>query len=123
MKKVFLILLLSNSVLAYAHNLSYGSLPISLQVERVKPTSGVGGYPRTPVAVPSVEQEGHTFYFNNVGYDLTMVLLDEDGEEAYTTSVPVGTTTVELPSTLSGSYELQLYPIDSAYYFNADINL
>lgn len=114
---------MSSSVLAYAHNLSYGSLPISLQVERVKPTSGVGGYPRTPVAVPNVEQEGHTFYFNNVGYDLTLVLLDEDGEEAYTTFVPAGTSAVVLPTTFSGEYELQLYPTDSIYFFYSVISL
>jgi len=65
--------------------------------------------------------DGHTLYFNNVGYDLTLVLLDEDGEEAYATFVAAGTTAVVLPSTLSGDYELQLYPTDSVYYFYSEI--
>ena len=59
---------------------------IILEVRDVNPGGTLGGYPRTPIARPSISQDGHILYFNNVGYDLTLVLLDEDGEEAYTTS-------------------------------------
>ncbi len=89
----------------------------------VGPTGALGGHPRTPVVRPKVAQDDHTIYFTNVGYDLTLVLLYGDGEEAYATFVPAGTTAVVLPSTLSGNYELQLYPTDSVYYFYADIEL
>lgn len=50
---------------------------ISLEVHWFDPTD-TGGHPRTPVARPSVAQDGHTLYFNNVGYNLELVLLDED---------------------------------------------
>ncbi|MBQ8711862.1 MAG: hypothetical protein IJ551_03430 [Prevotella sp.] len=89
----------------------------------VEPTKPIKELPRTPIKKPSIAQDGHTFYFNNVGYDLTLALIDEDGEEAYTTFVPAGTPSVVLPSSLSGYYELQLCPDDSIYFFYADIML
>ena len=95
--------------------------PLFLEVHWFDPTDS-GGHPRTPIVCPNVSQDGHTLYFNNVGYDLELVLVDEDGEEAYTTFVAVGTTIVVLPASLSGDYELQLYP-GGSYYFYSEITL
>lgn len=96
---------------------------VEFDVRFSDPTGNLGGHPRTPVSIPSVTQDGHAFYFNNVGYDLELVLLDEDGDEVYYVPVPVGTSAVVLPSTLSGEYELQLYPTDSIYYFYGYVTL
>ncbi len=117
MKKIFLLV----SLLAVAGIKMMASLQecdqnIGFTVGIVEPSDSHGGHPRTPVACPNVTQEGHALYFN-VGYDLTLLLLDEDGEEAYTTFAPAGTTTVVLPSTLSGEYELQLLPGGSFYFY------
>lgn len=73
------------------------------------------------MSIPNISLDENTLYFYNVDYDLTLVLLDEDGEEAYTTFVSAGTATVVLPSSLSGGYLLQIYPTDSIYYFYADV--
>ena len=89
---------------------------IPLQVEYVDPTGNQGSRPRTPVARPTISLDGHTLLLN-VGYDLTLALLDEDGEAVYTIYVPAGTSAVMLPATLCGDYEIQLYPDDSSYYF------
>ncbi|MBQ8064795.1 MAG: hypothetical protein IJ200_03965 [Prevotella sp.] len=94
--------------------------PIILQPAIVQPTSTNGGYPRIPTAVPQINQDGHTLFFNNVGYDLTLVLLDDEEDEVYAAIIPAGTMTVTLPSSLSGTYELQLYP-GGNYYFFSDI--
>ena len=91
--------------------------PILLQVEIIDPEATQDNPQRAPIARPSINLDGFTLNFNNVGYDLTLVLLDEDGEEAYTTFVPAGTTAVMLPSTLSGDYELQLLPGGSFYFY------
>ncbi len=69
------------------------------------------------MSIPNTSLDENTLYFYNVDYDLTLVLLDEDGEEAYTTFVPAGTATVVLPSSLSGVYELQLLPGGSFYFY------
>ena len=96
---------------------------IPLQVEYVDPTGNQGSRPRTPVARPTISLDGHTLYLYNVGYDLTLVLLDEDGEEAYTVYVPADTSAVMLPATLCGDYEIQLYPDGSSYYFYGWVEL
>ena len=122
-KKIFVLLLL----LMGSRSLSYGQgysqfEKIPLQVGIVNPTKPIGGIPRTPMVLPKVSQDGHTLYFNNVGYDLTLVLLDDEENEVYSTLVPAGATAVMLPSSLNGTYELQLYP-GGNYYFFSDITL
>ena len=94
---------------------------IPLQVEYVDPTGNQGSRPRPPVARPTISLDGHTLYLYNVGYDLTLRLLDEDGEVAYTATVAAGTASVELPATLTGTYTLQLFP-GGSYYFEGIIN-
>lgn len=118
---LFFVLSLMTMGVANAHLLQVGEqLPLSVQWE--DPTPANGGHPRTPIARPSVAQDGHTLYFNNVGYDLELVLLDEDGEEAYAVFVPANTASVILPASLSGDYELQLLP-GGSYYFYSEITL
>jgi len=85
--------------------------------ERVKPTKPLGGHPRSPIECPETGIDGYTLYLSDVGYDITLVLVGNDGENVYTTFIPSGTTNVQLPSTLSGDYELRLIPTDSSYYF------
>ena len=97
--------------------------PILLQVGIIDPETTQDNPQRAPIARPGINLAGHTLYFNNVGNDLVLVLLDEEGEETYTTLVLTGTTTVVLPSSLSGDYQLQLYSAVSIYYFYADVTL
>ena len=99
-----------------------GKVLVPLQVEVINPTTTHTGHPRNPIEVPDICQDSHILYFNNVDYDLELVLLDEDGEEVYSTLVTAGTSAVVLPSTLTGDYELQLYP-GGDYYFYSDITL
>ena len=126
MKKVIKKLILISILLLKGVNSSFCDVvhacPIILQAGIVQPTSTNGGYPRTPVARPNVSLDGHTLYFNNVGYDLTLVLLDDEENEVYSTLVPAGAMAVMLPSSLNGTYELQLYP-GGNYYFFSDITL
>lgn len=106
----------------FVSNASEMNEDLNLQVGIVEPSDAHGGHTRTPVVVPEITQDGHTLYFNNVGYDLELVLLDEDGDEVYFVLVPANTASVVLPSSLSGDYELQLYP-GGTYYFYSDITL
>ena len=55
--------------------------------------------------------------------DLTLELRDEDCTVVYSTYVSAGTTTVVLPSTLSGEYELRLILFSATYYYRGYINL
>lgn len=78
--------------------------------------------PRTPVCSPTVGMDGHTLYFETDHPVFTLILLDEDGEEAYSVVVPTVVEEIALPSTLTGDYELQLYD-GSNFYFYCTISL
>ena len=70
---------------------------------------------RGPVLVPEVSINDYTLTLNDAYLGSTLVLLDEDGEVVYTTII--NGDTLVLPSTLSGEYELRLYPEGSSFYF------
>lgn len=64
--------------------------------------------PKSPDETPEVYIEENVLYFegDHPGYDLT--IRDEDGDDVYTTTVSASDTVVTLPSTLSGTYEIEL---------------
>lgn len=98
------------------------SVPLAFSMERVKTYPTGKPNPRSPLTPPYVEMDDHTLYFETGHAAFTLVLLDEDGEEAYEVSVPNTVDVLVLPSTLVGNYELQLYD-GSEYYFYCDIVL
>lgn len=95
---------------------------LALVAELVKNVPIGSTIPRSPLTPPYVEMDDHTLYFETGHAAFTLVLLDEDGEEAYEVSVPNTVDVLVLPSTLVGNYELQLYD-GSEYYFYCDIVL
>ena len=123
MKKLFVSLLLCMaSVVAFSQNVipMVGS-PLNFAVLIVDPTVPVP-LPKSPVQSPTVSIDGHTLYLYDIGYDLALCLVDENDDVVYTVFVPAGTTSVVLPSTFTGSFELQLFP-GGLYYFVSDITL
>lgn len=82
----------------------------------LNPIGGTGGFPRTPTGVPNVSQDGHILYFSNVGFNYTLFLLNDDDEIVYFTTVSTSTTSLVLPSYLSGNYTIGLYPGGNYYY-------
>lgn len=64
--------------------------------------------PKSPEDAPEVYIEENVLYFegDHPGYDLT--ISNEDGDDIYTTTVSASDTVVTLPSTLSGTYEIEL---------------
>ena len=76
---------------------------------------------RTPVEVPRISIEDYTLYFNTPCDGYVLRLVDEFDNVAYSTVIPVGATSLVLPSYLSSTYELQI--ITSIYYFYGDITL
>ncbi len=68
-------------------------------------------HPRTPIEVPQVGQTDHTLYFlDEIDLFLNIYSVDEGGEETleYSTAVPATTTEVQLPSSLSGTYIIEV---------------
>lgn len=98
-------------------------LVLHMSVGIIKQGTGHNPFPRTPVNPPSVEQDGHTLYLPEGHPACTLLLMDADEEVVYEVDVPEGVDVVELPATLTGIYELQLYYEDSNFYFYSEIEL
>lgn len=125
MKKLCLIFTLLFTVLAAQSYNPFNPgmlLRLDLRVQIINPRPGGSPFPRSPICPPTVEMYDHTLYFEADHPTYTLVLVDEDGEEAYEVTIPSTMEEVELPSTLVGEYELQLYD-GGEFYFYCDIEL
>lgn len=78
--------------------------------------------PRSPIHVPSASIEGYTFTVSpHPDYVLQLVDPDDPDTVYFETVLPEGTVSIDLPSNLSGEYEVRL--IWGNWYFFGDINL
>lgn len=76
-----------------------------------------GGKTLAPPRPWCITQDDYILTIPKSEVDYTLVLLDENGIEVYSTYLPVGSTQVFLPSTLFGEYELRLIPSSASYYY------
>ena len=88
---------------------------IDLEVGIVDPTEEYEPVEKGPVLVPSVSIDDHTLYFITPCDGCTLCLVDEDDVVVYSTVIPTGTTSLNLPSYLSGEFEIQV--IQGNIYF------
>ena len=96
-------------------------LPIPFQAGRIKQTKPWPGNPKSPVVAPTVYIDGNVLTFETSCDGCVLQLVDENEDVVYTIIIPVGTTTLALPSDLEGTFELQI--IDGEWMFYADIEL
>lgn len=108
MKKISLSIVLLMAVLFCSANVMRVCDFIEFQYELVDPTNEIPPYHRGPANVPEVSIDGYTLLFGTPCDGSVLRLLDEDGYVVYSTVIPAGTTTLPLPTTLSGDYELQI---------------
>ena len=93
--------------------------PIPFQTGKIDPTKP--GFPKSPVVAPTVYIDGNVLTFETPCDGCVLQLVDEDDDVVYSIVIPAGTTSLILPSTLSGTFELQI--IRDNWLFYADINL
>ena len=124
MRKLFYFILLCVSFISVSTLQAFAMNGVEIEwiVEAVDPVAGGLPVPKSPTDPPQATLDGHVLTFTTSHADFVLTLLDEDGDEAYTVFVPAATSTVVLPSTLTGLFELQLYP-GGSYYFLGDIVL
>ena len=101
----------------------YGSEPQSIPMQSIDENGPGSGNTRVPLHPWYIAQDGYTLTLPVFDYDYTLVLFDEDGIEVYSVDYSAGTTTVVLPSTLSGEFELRLVPYAATYYYRGYIAL
>lgn len=95
---------------------------IQLQIGFDDPTNGEEPLPKTLPAIPAVMQNDYEIRFLEVHPYYTLCIVDEDDEVVYSVAVWSFTTSIVLPSWLSGDYEIQLRP-DENYYLYGYIEL
>ncbi len=93
--------------------LSYAT-PVDLGVGYDDPVGTMPDWGKGPVTIPSVDLDGYELTFLSSHDDYTLELL-QDGVVVYSTFVSSSTSTVVLPTTLQGQYEIRLYG-DESYY-------
>lgn len=98
-----------------------GSLMINFVCEHVNNNSGQINRPRSPIEPPTVYLDGHTLYIYGDGRDFDLQVATDDETVVYSTYVSSSTTEVQLPTTLSGDYVLQLFNGD--FVFIGEIEL
>ena len=95
---------------------------IVLEVGIEDPEHGDSSQQKTPITVPDISLEDHTLYFYTPCDGCTLRLLDENDNVVYSTVIATGTTSLVLPSTLSGEYEIQIIQGNICFYGYIDLN-
>ena len=109
MKKLVLSLVaIASMVFALPTAVFASSVAVDLTLSKIDPTGNIGGSHKGPVQIPSIALDGHTLYFFTPCDGDTLRLVDEDGVVVYSLVIPDGSSSLELPATLSGDYELQI---------------
>ena len=95
-------------------------IEIPLQINYVDPNDGNLGQQKGSVPIPSISLDDYSLIFNTPCDGYTLRLLDEDGFVIYSVVIPTDTTSLILPSWLSGEYEIQI--IQGSFCFHGYIN-
>lgn len=118
MKKVILsLVLLLFASFSQARALSLWS-HLSLQVRFDDPTIQEVPIGRSPVSIPSLSLEGYDLLFNTPCDGCTLRIVNEDGDIEYSIVIPAHTSSLTLPHSLSGEYELQIIQGQYCFYGN-----
>lgn len=89
---------------------------IVLEVGIEDPEHGDSSQQKTPITVPGISLEDHTLYFYTPCDGCILRLLDGNDNVVYSTVIATGTTSLVLPSTLSGEYEIQIIQGNICFY-------
>jgi len=125
MKKTKILIMTLIMVMLPLSNVRVSAEPADMPLETgiVDSSNNQDNPHKTPTIIPKVSIEVYTLYFNTPCDGYVLRLLDENDNEAYSTVIPVGATSLILPPYLFGIYELQLIPNNCNYYFYGTIDL
>lgn len=108
MKKQFCLILLALVVgLNYVDADGEGN-KVPLVCKPIKTDGEIPPLPKSPIQIPLVYLDGNVLTFDEALEGTTVQLLDEDENVIFSDSIDVNQTSLVLPSTLSGTYELQI---------------
>ncbi len=97
-------------------NVSVYAEPESIDLEYEDPLLGGLGPNKSPITIPDIGLEDYILYFYTPCDGCTLRLLDENDNVVYSTVITTGATSLVLPSTLSGEYEIQITQGNICFY-------
>ena len=103
-------------------NVSAYAAPEGVDLQYVDPDNGDEGFHKSPITIPDISLENHTLYFYTPCDGCTLRLLDENENVVFSTVITTGATSLVLPSTLSGEYEIQIIQGNICFYGYIDLN-
>ena len=110
---------------ASVSNMNADALPLPLKIQIPSPgdddTPRDNERPRMPIMPPYILQEGHTLYLYSGCTGATLRLLDADEEEVFCTEITDEMDEICIPSTLVGTYRLEI--IRGAFTFYCYVEL
>lgn len=120
-KTIFALLLCMLSLSAFCQSsVTTGETPIEWQIKKTdNPVKGGGSVHKAPAKLPTPPEatlSENVLSFLDSHAEYTLYIISEDGEEVYEALVPENTSTITLPSDLSGEYELQLICGNYCFY-------
>lgn len=92
------------------------SSQLYLQVSITDPTEPHTPIGRSPIEIPTIYIDGYDLLFETPCDGCTLQLLNGDGDVEYSIEIPTNTTSLALPSYLSGEYELQIIRGQFCFY-------
>lgn len=116
MKKLFIVFALFVIALQGGAKVLNVCEGLNLQVCIFDPTEDYEPLEKGPIVIPSVNLEDHTLYFATSCDGCTLRLVDANDNVVYSTVIPTGTTSLVLPSSLSGEYEIQIIQGNLCFY-------
>lgn len=109
MKRNYLVIVLMLGLLASGRVQAFCDVPTPVPVELIRDTDmGSYKYPKLPLLIPSIALDDHTLYLYRGCDNTTIELVDENDMVVFSTLVAEGTETIELPASLTGTYEIRI---------------
>lgn len=115
-RSLFIVLMLVLAVSQGSARIQNVCEGIFLQVRIYDPTEPDEPYQKSPVTIPTISLDGHTIIFDTPCDGSTLRLVDENDNVVYSTVIPTGTTSLVLPLSLSGEYEIQIIQGNICFY-------
>ena len=113
-KVLFLVMMFVMSFTCQAQNGS--GTQIDFNPQYINPTGTLPPKPKSPVQSPTVYIEENVLTFSIGHSDYDLYIKDENDVVVYSYYVAASTNTVVLPSTLSGSYRIELVTDDWLFW-------
>lgn len=124
MRKLFLISIawmLAMTIMPVMATGGDNPIPLNMKIKQTNPESELTPLPKAPILIPAVYLDGHTLSFDAAIEGCEVRLLDEDENVIFSDFIAISQTSLILPATLSGTYELQI--IRGNFIFYCEIEL